>query len=117
MARGFDKHQERLDEIARLGKDLARRAGRKCELCEGTDELRTHDTAPDDEPSFDTLLLLCARCRDLVGGAAQDPRTLRFLEGSVWSEVPIVASTARELLRGVDAEWARATLEMVEPAT
>lgn len=113
MAKGYDKHRARIDAIALLGKDLARRARRKCELCEQADDLRPYDTAPDDEPSLDTLALLCARCRAVADGRRDDPRTLRFLEGSVWSEVEVVAALARTLLAEVDASWARDTLDML----
>jgi protein PhnA len=113
MARGYDKHRARLDEIALLGKDLARRAKRKCELCEAGDDLRPHDTAPDSEPGLDALVLLCERCRAVADGRRDDPRTLRFLEGAVWSEVPVVAQLARALLAEVDAGWARDTLDML----
>ena len=115
MARGYDKHLLRKAEIDALGKDLARRAKRRCELCEESGDLRPHDTAPDAEPELSTLLLLCPRCREVAGdGAAQhDPRTLRFLEGAVWHEEPVVAATARRALAQVDAAWARETLEML----
>lgn len=116
VARGLDKHKARLDEIASFGKDLARRAQRKCELCEESDDLRPHDTEPDQEPSLDTLVLLCSRCREVTGGRDDDARTLRFLEGAVWSEVPVVASVARAMLVRVDASWARDTLELIEPS-
>lgn len=115
VARGLDRHRARLDAVASFGKDLARRAQRKCELCEESDDLRPHDTEPDEEPSLDTLLLLCQRCREVIGGRKDDARTLRFLEGAVWSEEPLVAATARAMLAHVDADWARNTLEMIEP--
>ena len=116
MARGLDKHKAHLDAVAAFGKDLARRAGRKCELCEESDDLRPYETEPDEDPALDTLVLLCSRCREVLGGRKDDPRTLRFLEGAVWSEVAIVATTARTMLVQVDADWARDTLEMLTPA-
>jgi protein PhnA len=112
-SKGRDKHEARQAAVADLGKELARRGRSRCELCEGRDGVRTHDTAPDEAPSLDTLLLLCERCRAWVGGEAQDPRTLRFLETAVWSEVPVVAGLAREMLDRVDADWARETREML----
>lgn len=111
MAKGLEKHKQRVSEIQSFGKDLARRAGRKCELCEEPGTLHPFDTDVEAEPSLETLLLLCERCTKLVDGEAQDPRTLRFLEGSAWSEVDIVKTTARTLLRAVDADWARDAAE------
>jgi hypothetical protein len=113
MSRGLDKHRERLDAIAFWGKDLARRAGRKCELCEGTEELRPFDLDADAEPSLETLVLGCDRCRAVLDGGAADPRTLRFLEGVMWTDVAPVAAAARRMLGSIDAEWARDALEAV----
>lgn len=113
MAKGREKHQARLDEIQLLGKDLARRASQKCELCEGKDDLRAYDTAPDDPPTLDTIALLCARCRGLAEGKKAPAETLRFLESAIWSPYPGVAKTAREALAKVDADWARMALEML----
>lgn len=113
MARGLDKHRERLDAIAFWGKDLARRASRKCELCEDNDDLRPYDLDPEAEPSLETLVLGCGRCREVLDGGAADPRTLRFLEGVVWSDVTPVTAAARRMLESVDEDWARDALEAV----
>ncbi len=113
MAKGYQKHKERLDAIAFLGKDLARRARRKCELCDSAEDLRPYDTAPDDEPALETLVLMCSRCREVAEGRRDDPRTLRFLEGAVWSEVTPAAAVARAMIERIDADWARNTLEML----
>ncbi|MEM9188032.1 MAG: hypothetical protein AAGF12_02560 [Myxococcota bacterium] len=113
MAKGRERHQARIDAINLLGKDLARRARRKCELCESGGELRPFDTAPDDEPSLDTLVLLCNRCRGLAEGGTAPAAELRFLEVAIWSEVPPIASTAKRVIANVDADWARAALEMI----
>ena len=114
MAKGRQKHQARLDEIQLQGKDLARRAKRKCELCEGSEGLRIFDADEDAEPSLETLALLCERCRAIVGGRSDDERTLRFLETAIWNEEPVLASLAKIALRQVDADWARSALDMVE---
>jgi len=113
MAKGHEKHKARLDAINFHGKDLARRAKRKCELCEEANDLRPYDTKPDDEPELDTLILLCARCRGLADGGDADSRTLRFLEGAVWNEHTHIATVARAVLARVDAQWARDTLDML----
>lgn len=113
MAKGREKHQARLDAVGLLGKDLARRAARNCELCGGKGDLRPYDTAPDEEPSMDTLALLCERCRAIAGGRDDPPETLRFLEEAIWSSYGGVAKTAQAVLKRVDAGWARAALEMM----
>ena len=112
-SKGKAKHEARQAAVSLLGKDLARRAGRKCELCGAQDGLRAYDHAPDKEPTLDSLALLCARCRALVDGEVGSADELRFLENAVWSDIPAVTGVSRALLRRVDADWARATLEMV----
>ena len=107
MTRGYDKHQQRTQTIQLLGKDLARRAQRRCEWCEGRETLHTYDTAPKEEPVLDTVMLLCSRCRDVADKKLpNDLRTLRFLEGAVWNEQVIVSSKAKAALRIVDTDWA-----------
>lgn len=113
MAKGKAKHQARLDAIQAFGKDLARRASRKCELCEGKVDLRPYDTAPDDPPTMDTVALLCERCRAVAGGRNDPPETLRFLENAIWSPYPAVASTAKAMIVRVDADWARNALDLI----
>ena len=47
MAKGLDKHRERLEALALFGKDLTRRAGSKCELCETAGvKLQIHEVPP-----------------------------------------------------------------------
>lgn len=113
VAKGKEKHRARLDAIQAFGKDLARRARSKCELCESSDDLRIFDANPDDEPSLESLLLACTRCRALFEGRVDDPKALRFLETAIWSDVPPVAKTAREVIKRVDSDWARNALELV----
>ena len=113
MAKGKAKYQARLDAIQLLGKDLARRAKRRCEFCESKDDLRPYDATPEDEPSLDGLALLCGRCRAVLDGRGDDPQTLRFLEVAVWSDIPAIGNSAKALLRRLDAAWARDTLELV----
>lgn len=113
MAKGRKKHQERLATIELWGKDLARRAKRKCELCEAGEDLRAHDADVEAEPSLATLVLCCERCRAVIGGRSDDPRTLRFLETAIWNENAMIASLAKGMLSKVDAGWARDALEMV----
>lgn len=113
MAKGRQKHQARLDAIQLQGKDLARRAKRKCEFCEGDNDLRIFDGDADAEPALETLVLACARCRGALEGQKEDERTMRFLETAIWNEEPVIARLAKEMLGRVDADWARAAMDMV----
>ncbi len=126
MARGRDKHQERLNAVGRLGRSLARRSGSACELCsaKGT-RLDPWEVppAPADEPDIERTLLLCERCRGAAaGGKLGDAAQWRFLDEAVWNELQPAQVTAVRLLRRLSeakkaneakggAAWAAATLE------
>ena len=117
MARGRDAHHARLAAISRLGKTLTRRAGSVCELCADSLDLRPVEVAPEpEEPEADHAALLCARCRDLITAKKlpRDTDDLRFLETSVWSEVPAVQVLAVRLTRRLaaqDVQWATDALD------
>ena len=115
MARGLDEHKARRDALSALGKDLARRSGRKCELCEvGGQRLDPHEVTPlPEEPHLGQAVLLCAECSHAALSEKKvrlgDLNRWRFLEGVVWSDVAPVQVVAVRLLRrvaGAGAEWA-----------
>ncbi len=114
MAKGLDKHRARQDALSLLGKTLARRSRRRCELCEEAGvRLDPSEVEPlPEEPALEQAILLCERC---AGGANHgrlgDTNQWRFLDGVVWSDVPPVQVTAVRLLRAVaatGADWATA---------
>jgi hypothetical protein len=79
-----------------------------------------HPTTPYDwsQPSLEEVLLLCGRCSELITRDCKgaDERELRFLGEVVWAETPIVAETAKSLVRFLaknDAQWAKDALEML----
>ena len=47
MAKGHLANQERLADMQAFGKDVGKRAGFKCEWCEGKENLRLWDYQPD----------------------------------------------------------------------
>ena len=112
MAKGKQKHQARLDAINLLGKDLARRASRACELCESRDDCRAHDLEPEKKPELDHLILLCGSCRDLVGRPGQRPAEhMRFVANHCWSEILPVQRMVQQLLQPLSEDWAGEALE------
>jgi hypothetical protein len=111
MAKGYNANQERLAEINRLGKELAKRSGFRCEWCESKDDLRTWDHAPDSEPELATLALLCGRCRQLAAGAAADPNELHALSNAIWSDIPAVAEGVAQVLIRSRQPWVREAIE------
>lgn len=117
MAGGYQKNQERKQALSLLGKDLARRAGRKCEVCEAAGvALHPWEVPPvQDDPELERTLLLCERCTAAAeGGALQDPAAWRCLETVMWAELPALQVTAIRLLRRLaDArvDWAAVALD------
>lgn len=115
MARGRDAHQARLSAVAALGKNLSRRAGSRCELCEGSDDLRVHEVPPvEEDPDEAAAILACAPCRDdMTAKRLRDFDRLRFLETAMWSETPPVQVAAVRLLHRLSSEvdWARDALD------
>jgi hypothetical protein len=111
MAKGYDTHRERLDLIQSFGKNLAKRAGFRCEWCEGKDDLRPWDGMPDRVPAEETLALLCGRCREFACGKSADERELRSIRNALWSPVPAVAEGAARVLVQHRVPWARDAIE------
>ena len=111
MARGREKHQAWQLAVSALGKNLSRRARSRCELCESSEKLKVVEVAgsPLEEPDEDWAILVCAGCESLMDGRPQGP--VRFLEGSMWSELRPVQIAAVRALRTLEAPWAVAALE------
>lgn len=83
------------------------RAGGRCELCGGADDLLPREVGPSDIPRVERALLECASCRT----EADDSPHWFCLQESVWSEVPAVQVAAYRRLHGLSASWAAETLE------
>lgn len=111
MAKGYEANKERQAAIAGFGKLLAKRAGFKCEWCEGDLDLRPVDLDPAEEPSEATLALLCAECRELRAAKRVDANRLRSISGAVWHSEPLVAKEAARLLAASKEAWARQLVE------
>ncbi len=99
-----------------LGKDLARRARSRCELCEQARSLQVLPVPPPDEADLDAAILACEPCREWAGGGRiVEPSELRFLETAAWSEIAPVQIVAVRLLRRLveegDAPWAADVLD------
>ena len=122
MAKGRQRHQERMEALAALGRGLARRARSTCELCEATGvPLGPWEVPPlPEEPEEERTVLACGRCRAGLDGGRLEPQEWRFLEGSVWSPVPAAQVAAARLLRRLAAAgegWATDVLDglVLEP--
>ncbi len=111
MAKGYDAHKDRQQAIAGFGKVLAKRAGFKCEWCEGDQDVRTVDLDPAAEPTEATLALLCEPCRGLKTSKKIDTTRLRALSGAIWHSEPLVALGAARILAASGEDWARQIVE------
>jgi len=111
MAKGDKLHKEHLEAVSLFGKSISKRAGFRCEWCEGSDGLRLWEYQPDQEPSAENLALLCDSCRTLSASKSSDTHQLRGLRNALWSEVPAVAEGAAIVLSRCKEPWAREAIE------
>lgn len=111
MAKGYQGNKERLEEISSLGKTIGKRAGFKCEWCEGKEDLRVWDHKPEAPPEPDALALLCRQCRDWAEGKKATSDELRSIRNALWSDVPAVAEGAARVLSQCKEPWAREAIE------
>jgi protein PhnA len=111
MAKGYLANKERQDEINASGKSIGKRAGFKCEWCEGKEDLRVWDYKPDESPAMETLALLCQRCRDWATGRKASSDELRSIRNALWSDVPAIAEGAARVLAHCKETWTREAIE------
>ncbi len=111
MAKGYNANQQRLADISALGKQLAKRAGFRCEWCASKDDLRPWDQHPGQEITEATLALLCQRCRALADGTPADPNELHTLRNALWSDIPAIAEGVATVLVRSRQPWVREAIE------
>ena len=115
MAKGRDKHQERQQALSLFGKDLTRRAGSQCELCEasGVKLVITEVPPVPKAPNFDHCLFTCENCREQIDNPRRiDSNHWRCLNKAIWSHLVPVQVTAVLMLRRLAKEdWAAELLD------
>lgn len=111
MAKGYHANKERQDDISALGKAIGKRAGFRCEWCEGREDPRLWDYQPGLPPAPETLALLCRPCRELAEGRKADSSELRSIRNALWSTVPAVAEGAAKVLVRCNESWVRDAIE------
>lgn len=116
MAKGFEKHQERMSIISSYGKDLVRRSGACCELCSdsGT-KLTVYEVPPvQNEPDFDQCIFICDTCREQLENPKRlKPDHWRCLNNTIWTELEILQVQSAAILMKLekDHNWAAELLE------
>ena len=111
MAKGQKVHQEHLDAVSVFGKSIGKRAGFRCEWCEGSEGLRVWEYRTEQEPSPENLALLCESCRTLSVSKSGDTHQFRALRNALWSDIPAVAEGAALVLARCRETWAREAIE------
>jgi len=116
---GFEKNQERVTALNALGKDLARRAKSKCELCEAAGvKLIAYEVPPVSKwPDLEKIIMVCDECHQPLANPKQfrPSEQWRVLTTTVWGEVPAVQVVATRLLRqlATTEDWAREAIDQI----
>ncbi len=96
-------------------KELHKRSGSKCELCQTTEEMAVYEVPPNAADNSDRALLLCRVCREQIDNPEKmDANHWRCLNDSMWSQVPVVQVMAWRMLTRLSSEgWPQDLLEML----
>lgn len=117
MSKGKEQHQQRIEELNKLGKGLARRSHSQCELCGAHGvKLMAYEVEPAPEnPDLEHTLFACETCKtQLDNPKRMDPDHWHCLSTSVWSEIPCVQVQAVKTLMGLKAQdWANDLMEQL----
>ena len=112
MAKGLAKHQEYLDALNLLGKDLARRARSKCELSEQPGSLEIYDLeGPPGTPELSHVLMVCPEVVAHLEATKLAEDNFHYLETAVWSTEPAVRRAAVKILEKINESWAHQAIE------
>lgn len=118
MAKGLEKNQHRMGELAALGKDLARRSHSHCELCQAAGvRLTPFEVTPiAEDPELERTLFLCDVCRVQISQPKQmDLNHWHCLHAAIWSTIPVVQVMAIRMLKRIKPQtgWAADLWEQV----
>jgi len=94
---------------------LLKRGNSKCELCGSDDNLAAYDVPPITLKSLDKSVLVCANCLEHIENPEKmDPKHLRCLNDSMWSQIPAVQVMSWRLLNRMKGQgWPDELLEML----
>ncbi|MFC4994535.1 phnA protein [Rubritalea tangerina] len=117
MAKGYDQHQERLQALSLLGKELARRAKSKCELSGRAGvSLRPYEVEPaPKESSLGHCLLIADEVREVLERPSkmQASEWRGQLSELIWSELPAQQVMVCRMLQYLALEnpWAQNVID------
>lgn len=94
---------------------LLERSGKKCELCNATEQLKVYEVPPADQQSVDNSVLVCQTCLDQIEKNEQlNADHWKVLSDTMWSEYPAVQVVAWRMLSRLRGEaWAADNLEIL----
>lgn len=111
MAKGYQRHQERIKALSLFARNLTRRSRACCELCGSSGvKLVIFEVVPiSSEPEYEHCIFICETCKtQLDKPKKMDPTHWQCLYSAIWSEVPAVQVVAVRQLRQLakQAPWA-----------
>ncbi|HYH16173.1 MAG TPA: PhnA domain-containing protein [Flavisolibacter sp.] len=99
----------------KLEEALLQRSSNQCELCGSTANLQVYEVPPQDQPTTDNNIIICAKCRAQIEKREElDGEHWKALSEHMWSEVPGVQVMAWRMLNRLRNEsWAVDNLDML----
>jgi len=101
MPRIQERYHERHHGLSMFGKDLVRRCGAHCELCDSQGvSLKVFEVPPmGAEADFGHCVMICESCkRQILHPKKRDPHHWRCLSAAVWSPIPAARVLAIAML-------------------
>jgi len=112
MAKGYDAHQQRQQQLSVFGKELARRSKSHCELSQRSGvSLHIYEVEPvPNEPDYEKCIFLCEDVIDVI----RAPKSIvadewRHLGELIWTDIPALQVMVYRILSyiGKDHVWAQ----------
>lgn len=96
-----------------IEKELYKRSGAKCELCNATEELSVYSVPPESDNDADKSILACASCLEQLS-SMENVNHWRCLNDTMWSQVPAVQVVVWRILNSLRAEgWPQDMLDIL----
>ncbi len=95
-----------------INSQLQARSNNACELCGRQEDNLNAYTVPPKTDSIENQVVLCSECLNQITiSDFSRPAYWRFLEGSIWSEVPAVQVLSFKILSKLPEDWAADTID------